>query len=168
MGETKACKTCGETLSLEMFYFNKSHNNYTSKCKPCWTQYYNQKRRELYKDDYLAVLVQNKRSQSKQKNLKFNLTKGHLRSLWEKQQGICPVLDVPIFLNDPAQSNSKATLDRIVPSLGYTEGNVVFISWLANRVKSDCTDPEVFIKVSQYVASNNKQEQPEFDFSFPN
>ena len=37
-----------------------------------------------------------------------------------------------------------ASLDRIRPELGYVKGNVRVISRLANMVRFNCTDPDVF------------------------
>lgn len=38
---------------------------------------------------------------------------------------------------------SAATLDKIIPSLGYTKGNVQIISYRANRIKNDATLEEL-------------------------
>lgn len=109
-----------------------------------------------------------KRKQSKARinSIVYNLNPEYLELLWEQQGGKCAVLGVDLDLHGPMRHDNKATIDRIVPSLGYTQGNVKWVSWLANRVKNDCTDPEVFNKVAEYVRNCNDIEEPEFDFSF--
>ena len=44
-----------------------------------------------------------------------------------------------------AQSPS---LDRIKPHIGYIRGNVRVISYQANRIKCDCTDPDIFQRLA--------------------
>ena len=39
--------------------------------------------------------------------------------------------------------------DRIIPELGYVEGNLVIVSDLANRIKTNAT-PEQIIKVGEF------------------
>jgi len=46
--------------------------------------------------------------------------------------------------NDPA----SPSLDRINPALGYVSGNVRVISLLANLLKSNCTNPAVFLALA--------------------
>lgn len=67
----------------------------------------------------------------------------------------CPVLGIKLnyawggkegYLRDP----SKATLDKLIPVLGYVPGNVFVISWRANKLKSDMTFQELE-KILKYM-----------------
>lgn len=60
---------------------------------------------------------------------------------------VCPVLGIPLFVSDGLFSPNSPSLDRIVPELGYTKGNVVVISHRANTMKSDATLPELLAVV---------------------
>lgn len=168
MEETKTCDACRETFSLDQFVYNSTYGYYTNKCRPCWNEYYRKSEAERRRNDYFQILVNKKKYQSKMKGFYFNLTKEYLEELWYKQKGLCAVLNIPIYIHDPIDRETKATLDRKVPAKGYTMGNVSFICEIANRIKNNCTDPEVFLKVAEYVRKTNLQEQPEFDFSFTN
>lgn len=53
----------------------------------------------------------------------------------------CPVLG--ILLTTDGARDSRPSLDRIVPALGYVPGNVRVISFRANRIKSDATPDEL-------------------------
>ena len=170
MQETKTCTGCKEALPLTSFH-KKGKNAATpqgsvrSLCKSCYRfSHYNSA--QVRKNDFFRYSAWTKKSQAKRAGISFNLTKEYLENLWEQQEFTCPVLGIKLNLYADNMSDEKANLDRIIPHLGYTKGNVMFISGLANRVKNNCTDPEVFLKVAEYVANNNKQEQPEFDFSF--
>ena len=46
---------------------------------------------------------------------------------------VCPVFGVPWTPEGPY----RPTLDRIIPEVGYVPGNIVVVSDLANRIKSD-------------------------------
>jgi hypothetical protein len=57
---------------------------------------------------------------------------------------ICPVLNIPMFWTRGKRTGNAPSIDRINPSGIYEKGNWRYISWRANRLKSDCSDPEVF------------------------
>ena len=53
----------------------------------------------------------------------------------------CPALNIPLFIGKD-RSNSPS-LDRIVPSKGYTPENIAVISMRANAIKNDATREEI-------------------------
>lgn len=56
----------------------------------------------------------------------------------------CPVLGIPLVRNvSRGPSDSSPSLDRKVCELGYVPGNVIIMSWRANRIKNDGTTAEV-------------------------
>ena len=52
-----------------------------------------------------------------------------------------------------APPTNKATLDKLVPELGYVPGNVFIISWRANKLKSNMTIDELE-KILNYMKRN--------------
>ncbi len=54
---------------------------------------------------------------------------------------ICPVLGIEISTNGP--KNTSPSLDKIIPELGYTKGNVRVISWRANWIKNNASADEI-------------------------
>jgi hypothetical protein len=57
---------------------------------------------------------------------------------------LCPVLKIPLVPSSDGQySDNSPSLDRKVPYLGYTKGNVQVISMRANRIKSDANSAEL-------------------------
>lgn len=59
----------------------------------------------------------------------------------------CPALGIRLIAG--SSGSRSPTLDRIIPSLGYTKGNVVVISALANAIKSSGTPLEI-LKVAKF------------------
>ena len=51
---------------------------------------------------------------------------------------LCPVFGTPLIWTDKI-TNDTPSLDRYIPSKGYVKGNVVFMSFKANRLKSNAS-----------------------------
>lgn len=87
------------------------------------------------------------------KGLECNLTPQYLRSIFT---GICPVYGNEIYLGEAKGRRATAQLDRLVPELGYMEGNVQFISAKANRRKQD-SSIEDLEKLIAYMKSETQK-----------
>lgn len=56
----------------------------------------------------------------------------------------CPVLGIALkAVGIGGRAENSASLDRIIPALGYVKGNVKVISWRANALKNDGTLAEL-------------------------
>jgi hypothetical protein len=53
----------------------------------------------------------------------------------------CPVLGILLTVAGPR--DTRPSLDRVVPSAGYTTSNIRVVSFRANRIKSDSTAAEL-------------------------
>lgn len=53
----------------------------------------------------------------------------------------CPVLGTALRVG--GGTDSSPSLDRVIPELGYTRGNVIVVSGRVNRLKSDATLSEM-------------------------
>jgi len=128
----KTCRVCKEALDEEEFHKNKyTKDGMEYTCKGCRkTIAY-----EDYRDKWFLHTCRLKKSESKRKGIPFDLTEEYLESIWTDT---CPVFNKPFVKHDKTNDYSPA-LDRIIPSKGYTKGNVVYISARANRIKYDAT-----------------------------
>lgn len=52
---------------------------------------------------------------------------------------VCPILGIPIVRKGKEKSDNSPSLDRIIPELGYVEGNIAVISDRANTIKNNGT-----------------------------
>lgn len=67
--------------------------------------------------------------------------------MWPSQ---CPILGTELdYFAECAQENSPS-FDRIDSNLGYVKGNVIIVSWRANRIKNNGTAEEHF-KIATYL-----------------
>jgi hypothetical protein len=57
----------------------------------------------------------------------------------------CPALGIPLVQGDQVGGRGSApSLDRLIPEFGYVPGNVVWISHLANAIKSKANVREIY------------------------
>ncbi len=76
------------------------------------------------------------------KALPFDLTVDYLISIFP-QDCKCPALGIELVWGDADGRSNSPSLDRIVPEDGYVEGNVRWLSQLANQIKSNATTAEI-------------------------
>jgi len=67
----------------------------------------------------------------------------------------CPVLGIPIERNTGAVKFNSPSVDRIIPSLGYTSGNIIIVSHKANMIKSNAT-PDEILQVGEFYKNLEK------------
>jgi len=70
-----------------------------------------------------------------------------------EQPKFCPVLGIELnysWSGNGIRDDAKATIDKVIPSLGYVPGNVFVISWRANKLKSNMTLDELQ-KIMNYI-----------------
>ena len=63
----------------------------------------------------------------------------------------CPVFKIPFKFGVSAKDWWGPSVDRIIPSKGYTKGNIRVISFRANTLKRDCVCGEELRKVADYI-----------------
>ena len=90
------------------------------------------------------MYLTNAKSRAKRDNVPYNLTIAYLESI---VTDTCPIFGTPFVwgasgLGKGNTRDDTPTLDRILPELGYIEGNVAFLSYRANRVKDNGTMQE--------------------------
>jgi hypothetical protein len=99
------------------------------------------------KDGRITRYLHAARKRAKQKELEFDLD---LKFLRDTAPDICPVFKIKLDWSSWGKTNGIATdnspsLDKIDPNGGYTKDNVIWLSWRANRLKSDATYEELLI-----------------------
>lgn len=133
------------SLTCSTIHRNK-HNNYKSnKNKP-----QNQKGYKQKKDTRFTWYIARARSRKRDNGL----TSDMLEKLWNKQNGLCAISNIPLTLHDDCRDNRYlASLDRIDSSLPYQEDNIQFIALPLNLAKQSFDNQE-FITFLKEVSAN--------------
>ena len=108
-------------------------------------EYHRKKSNQRYLDKPFWFTIRDAKKRAKKFNIDFNLTEEYVESIYPKD-GKCPALEIKLKRKDGANAPS---LDRIIPSLGYVEGNIQWVSKLANQIMSSAT-PDQVIQVGKY------------------
>lgn len=151
----RACTKCGEVKAASEFNLNRTNGwpatdgtRRERLCKACRTanrrspssRAANRRiiraRRRQRPEQELCYAA---RRRAKARELEFNLTPDDIFI-----PDACPILGIPLVPGKGKSHDSSPTLDRINPDRGYVVGNVLVISHLANRLKSDARPWQLF------------------------
>jgi hypothetical protein len=98
--------------------------------------------------------IKNREKHKPEKLGTTDLTLDYLIKLWNQQNGLCQYTGVKLTLPSykkykVTNSNYKASLDRVDSSKGYLIGNIQFVSYTMNNLKSNMNEVELqeFFKI---------------------
>lgn len=97
-----------------------------------------EKQKSYYTREPIVYLLNACKSRAKKAGVPFDLTKNDLVI-----PEFCPVLGIRLERGNKGFHESSPSIDRIKPDLGYIRGNVVVMSFRANRMKCNATLEEV-------------------------
>lgn len=111
------------------------------------TDAYRARRMLLRKQNWQKHLLTAIKSNAKRRGIFFDLTVADVP--WNE---VCPVLGVPIApaFGSKKPADTSVSIDRIDNSKGYVPGNVVVVSYRANRIKNDASLEELERLVTFY------------------
>lgn len=89
----------------------------------------------------LHRLVAHARRRCKASGAMFNMRAADLRALLVKQKGLCALSKQPLQFGR-GDNMYKASVDRIIPVLGYVPGNLRLVCWWVNIARYHLTDRE--------------------------
>lgn len=101
--------------------------------------------RKSYRNNYVKKLISGAKLRSQKLGLPFDIEESDIVI-----PEFCPVFGFKLEVSSGRPSDNSPSIDKIIPELGYTKGNVRVISYLANRMKSNAT-PEQLITFAEWV-----------------
>ena len=146
MSQTKFCKDCETDKPLCDFSKNRRFKGgFCFYCKPC------SKARRVPALDQAACKrwrIRNQKQSLLSKARRSAILRGQECTLTLDDFEIpthCPIFSMPLrdTTGTGRRSDDTASIERIDNSLGYIPGNVVIISWKANRLKNNATMEEL-------------------------
>lgn len=131
----KKCSECNRLLPITMFGLTPAiKGGRQTKCNDCISahtkQYYSDPEKRNMR---ILGLI---RDRARKNNIPFNLTIDDIT-----YPEFCPILGIPLLLD--GNKDNYPSVDRIIPELGYVKGNIIVISYRANRIKNDATVVEL-------------------------
>mgnify|MGYP006273976917 FL=1 len=119
---------------------------------------------------HLKKYLDNARSRATKNNIPFDIT---LEDLVAIATDKCPIFGTNFQWGSSklGKGNSHTgtpQLDRIIPRLGYTKGNVAFLSKRANKMKDDGTMEEHYAIADWIWEQKHARENPTTSLSDPN
>lgn len=99
--------------------------------------------RNRYQVDPRIKMLSAAKQRAIKKNLEFNLTIDDI-----KIPNTCPLLEIPLVVSSGKITDNSPSLDRIDNNRGYTKDNIIIISHMANRCKSDLNSDKL-LKLAQ-------------------
>ena len=156
----RICRTCGEAKNLSEYWKQSVRSDgLQSSCKSCMRASNNAWQRDHHasrhasklaqitnarRSNQVRALLKGAKDRARRKGLEFNLTSEDIPI-----PSNCPILGIPMRSvmgmgrKKGQRLDSSPSIDRIDNSQGYVRGNVVVVSYRANRIKSDATVEEL-------------------------
>ncbi len=150
----KWCKGCLEEKSVSSFHKSGvMRDGYQSICWLCHkvkygigTEVWKKHQSDLRKQDWVKYILKGARQRAKENCIPYDIEHTDI-----KVPAICPILGIELAFSSGGKSPNSPSLDRVIPSKGYVRGNVRIISWRANRLKMNETDPRIFEAIAAYL-----------------
>lgn len=128
------CKNCGK----EYIKGRKQQRHCSKECRKQYAQKNRdplrkaERQAEWIRENPLKRMLYRAKARAKQRGVHFDLHESDVTI-----PDVCPLLGTPFVFNKGKPTPYSPSLDRIVPELGYTKGNVMVISMRANVAKND-------------------------------
>jgi hypothetical protein len=135
MPNGRSCTRCKRRRPATDFYAHKNGRK-RGVCKVCFCEETRRNRARVARTQPERVMLLAARKRARAARVPFAIKETDFRI-----PRSCPVLGILLMSNQGRRGPNDAspTLDRIVPWRGYVPGNVVVVSWRANRLKSDAS-----------------------------
>lgn len=105
--------------------------------------YHHEKKYRQSKRGHISRAMGAASNRARNEGLEFNLDLDYLESI---ATDFCPIFGTPFEWGQGKKlSDSSPSLDKIVPEFGYIKHNVIFISKLANTIKQNVTENEIYL-----------------------
>lgn len=142
---TKLCRKCELSKPYAEFPKGRDANGLYYICKSCSIARSQLRYRTMDKlQRWVDHTVSDVRGRAKRKNITFDLTKDTLYQLFQQQHGNCAYCNIVFELTNTKHARrTSPSIDRLVPSEGYTERNVVLCCHRCNAIKQDATPTEL-------------------------
>lgn len=151
--KSKVCRNCQAMKLLKEFPPDaRSKDGKQARCRACINEWM----KNHYRNKPAEHMLRRAYARATKKGLEFSITVEDITPLPE----VCPVFGQPLVIGNGQQHPWAHSLDRVDNSRGYVKGNVVVMSYKANRLKNDGTAEEheaiaAWMRKQQMAANDN-------------
>lgn len=162
------CHICGKYFPESTFHKvgnSKKYsyrNNRDNRCPQC-KSIQNKHNREKFSDnEKLKSILYNRlygaKDRATKNKIEFNISIEDLLSLWNSQNGLCAISNVPMtFCLDNGRTFTNVSIDRINPNLGYIKENIQLVCMAVNQMKSDMSLEELYMFCEAIINNKGKK-----------
>ena len=134
------CKRCDKIQSINNFQVGRRGQKYEYRFAYCNECRRNQLNHNL--NSSIEKFLKNRYNRTKLRadklNIPFTISFGYVIELYNKQNGKCFYTNYEMNVQcGEGYTRNALSIDKIIPSLGYINGNIVFCTQYANIVKND-------------------------------
>lgn len=160
----KLCRVCMQWKGCELFFAHKRHpDGLQTHCKECSKaalekmQAYRVEHR-LHYVPAVKSLLNGVRSRARTLGIPFDRDWLTVKRVvgWLKSDNKCRCCGVPFARGVGSVAPNNISFDRVVPTLGYVQGNVSLLCSTCNRQKGNMT-LEQFLAIVQYIVREQAQ-----------
>ena len=145
----QVCSHCGIDKDIHCYtHSSQIKTGYSTFCRDCASKKFNNY--ASTNENRIKILLQRIRSKCNKENIPFDLDITDIVI-----PDVCPVFGIPLRFGGTRGYYSTATegspsVDRIDSTGGYVKGNIVIVSWRANRIKGNATAEELRLLADFY------------------
>ena len=160
------CYKCKKYKSETEFDTNNDKCNWfrnfkDKRCKECKKlQYLKRKQTNRGKKDLDRLLLERWHGimeRAKRKNWYCDITLNDLKELWNKQNGLCAISNIPMtYIFNSGRIPTNVSVDRIDSNKSYTKNNIQLVCMAVNQMKSDL-DMITFYRFCEAILLNAKK-----------
>jgi len=100
-------------------------------------------RNENPKSSWASYALRDAKKRALKKGVPFEININYIKTI---MTDTCPIFNTAFnYGHNRGIQTTSPSLDRVIPELGYVEGNVVIISSQANNIKSAYTSKEIYM-----------------------
>lgn len=146
------CKTCLARRSKTYHDDHKNDDEYLKKRRNRYwlsLEEYRRRNQKYYSEHRIEILSHNRNERKRNpamtlmKEAKHRATKKNLKFDIQISDIIlpthCPIFGIPLSFSTGRRMDNSYSLDRVDNTKGYIKGNVLVVSWKANRMKGDAS-----------------------------
>jgi hypothetical protein len=130
-----------------------------TECFQCHVDSAHERRRLRSKSEREFKMYHSAKQRAREGGLEFSIKRADINNIWPKDNK-CPILGIELqSRHGMGPQRQSPSLDRIDPKKGYVVGNIAVISYKANCIKQDETNPLVFESLARWLRANQKDKE---------